>query len=82
MVARAAKLCGMDTARDEAAVRDTLSVFPDYVKVAGWGRADLAFCYDSGILDDSVDFIHADEKVLRCEIAQMVYNLMDAAKLL
>ena len=38
MVARAAKLCGMDTEMDTAAIRDMLAQFVDYVQVADWAR--------------------------------------------
>ncbi len=82
MVARAAKLCGMDTARSSAAIRDTLSQFGDYTKAADWARESLAFCYDQGILDDSVLNIKPTENIRRCEIAQMLYNMLEKAKLL
>lgn len=82
MVARAAKLCGMDTALDNAAVRDVLAQFSDYVKSAEWARQGLAFCYREGILDDSALNIHATEAMTRCEIAQMLFNLLGSAKLL
>ncbi len=52
MVARAAKLCGLDTTMDAAATRDTLAQFGDYRSVASWAKEPLAFCY-SGILDQS-----------------------------
>ncbi len=82
MVTRAAKLCGLDTAMSSAAVRDELSQFGDYTKVASWAKESMAFCYQSGILDDSALNIGPGEVILRCEIAQMVYNLLDMANLL
>ncbi|MBR6259746.1 MAG: S-layer homology domain-containing protein [Oscillospiraceae bacterium] len=82
MVARAAKLCGMDTEYNTAAVRDILAQFGDYVKTAEWARAPLAFCYDSGILDDSVLNIEPTVPIKRCEIAQMLFNLLGEANLL
>ena len=54
MVARAAKLCGMDTEMDTLAVRDVLAQFFDYVKASDWSQSSLAFCYNEKILDDSV----------------------------
>ena len=82
MVARAARLCGMDTARTETEIRDTLAQFGDYRTAASWAQADLAFCYDMGILDDGVMDIKPTEAVKRCEIAEMMYRLLDRANLL
>ena len=82
MVARAARLCGMDTAVDSAAVRDTLAQFGDYVTAGAYARESLAFCYRSGILDDSTLDIQPKVAIKRCEIAQMLYNLLEEAELL
>ena len=82
MVARAAKLCGMNTDYTTAAARDVLAQFGDYTKVADWARAPLAFCYDNGILDASVLNIQPTVAIKRCEIAQMLYNMLEKANLL
>jgi hypothetical protein len=82
MVARAAKLCGMNTDYTTAAARDVLSQFGDYTSCASWAMAPLAFCYDQGILDDSVLNIQPTQEIKRCEIAQMLYNMLDQANLL
>lgn len=82
MVARAAKLCGMDTSMDSAAVRDTLAQFGDYVTTGEWARESLAFCYSQGILDDSALNIQPRTAIRRCEVAQMLYNLLGSANLL
>ncbi len=82
MVARAAKLCGMDTVVGSAAVRDTLAQFNDYVTSGAYARESLAFCYRSGILDDSALDIQPKVAIKRCEIAQMLYNLLEQADLL
>lgn len=82
MVARAAKLCGMNTDYSTAAARDVLAQFGDYTKCADWARPSLAFCYDQGILDDSVLNIQPTQEIKRCEIAQMLYNMLDQANLL
>ena len=82
MVARAAKLCGMDTDYGTAQIRDVLAQFGDYIKTADWARSSLAFCYDNGILDDSVLNIEPLTAIKRCEIAQMIFNLLDKARLL
>lgn len=82
MVARAAKLCGMDIAMDSAAIRDVLAQFGDYVTTAAWSREGLAFCYRAGILDQSELNIQPKVDIKRCEIAQMVFILLGSAELL
>ena len=82
MVARAADLCGMDTGMDAAAVRDTLSPFGDYVRIAQWAREGVAFCYDSGIWDNSSLDIQPAAAIRRCEIAQTLFGLLGRAGLL
>ena len=82
MVARAAALCGMDTAMDAGAIRDVLAQFGDYVTASEWARPSLAFCYQEDILDQRELNIQPQEAILRCEIAQMLYNLLAKANLL
>ena len=82
MVARAAKLCGMNTDYSAAAARDVLAQFGDYTKSAEWACASLAFCYDNGILDASALNIQPTVPIRRCEIAQMLYNMLEKANLL
>ena len=81
MVARAAKLCGLDTAMSAAATKDMLAQFGDYRGVASWAKEPLAFCYAAGILDQSDLNIEPTKAILRCEIAQMLYNMLTAAEL-
>ena len=82
MVARAAKLCGPDTAMDAAATRDMLAQFGDYRSVASWAKEPMAFCYSANILDQSDLNIEPTKAILRCEIAQMLYNMLTAAELI
>lgn len=82
MVARAAKLCGMDTERDDTQTRNILAQFGDYTTVASWAKSSVAFCYDADLLDQSDLDIRPGQAILRCEIAQMLYRLLDGAKLL
>lgn len=82
MVSRAAKLCGMDTAMDTLAVRDLLAQFSDYVQTAEWARQSLAFCYQEDILEQSELEILPQEPIKRCELAQMLFNLLGRANLL
>jgi hypothetical protein len=82
MVARAAKLCGMDTELPTASIRDVLAQFSDYVTVASWAQSSLAFCYQEGILDQSALNIEPSKEILRCEIAQMLFNMLTQANLI
>ena len=82
MVSRAAKLCGMDTALKSAEIRDVLAQFSDYVKTADWARESLAFCFRENILDQTVSDIQPGAAIKRCEIAQILCNLLSSAKLL
>lgn len=82
MVARAAKLCGMDTSMEANAVRDTLAPFGDYVTVASWAKPELAFCYREHILNQNDLKIEPTRPILRAEIAQMLYIMLSSAKLL
>ena len=82
MVARAAKLCGMDTARDASTVQTVLAGFKDSAAIGAWARESLAFCYDGGILDASEQNVRPREAIKRCEVAQMLWNLLSAANLL
>lgn len=82
MVARAAKLCGLDTALDSVTIRDTLAQFGDYQQSADWAREALAFCYQQGILADSALEIEPLQAVTRAEIATMLYQLLVEANLI
>ena len=82
LVSRAAELCGLDTELDTAAVRNMLAQFPDYMTSAEWARAQLAFCYQEGILSQSELNIRPQDAVTRAEVAQMLFNLLSSANLL
>ena len=76
MVVRAAKVLGLNTAAVNADT--TLSRFPDSAKVASYAKEPLTYCYNSGILEVEKT-IQPTKAILRCEIAQMVYNLLKIA---
>lgn len=82
MLARCARLCGIDDQMDAAAIRDVLAQFGDYVQTPDWARSGLALCYREGILDDADLNINGSQTVTRSQVAQMVYQLLYAAKLL
>lgn len=81
MLARAAKLCGLETDYSEGEMRSILSQFVDYMTVSDWAKESLAFAYDRGILDDSAIYIEGKTAVTRGELAQMLYALMTLGKL-
>ena len=82
MVARAAKLCGLDTEMDAGATKDVIAQFGDYRSVASWAKESLAFCYYTNILDQSALKIEPTKAILRYEIAQMLYNMLVTAELI
>ena len=82
IIARAAFLCGMNTQMNTSYTRDVLAQFSDYVKASSWAQGPLAFCYNEGILDDSVMKINPKEAVTRAEIASMLYNMLSSAQLI
>lgn len=81
MVARAAVLCGMENKVDDAAAAEILAGFADNAGVADYAAASVAFCYEEGIMDISGE-IKPGQAILRCEIAQMLFNLLGKAELL
>lgn len=82
MVARAAKLCGMDTVVDQVTIRDTLAQFTDYVQAADWANGALAFCYKNDLLNKEEIEILPNVAIKRCEIAEMLFRMLDKSKLL
>jgi hypothetical protein len=82
MVARAAKLTGMEIALTDGEVRDILAQFADYTSASDWARSSLAFCYQEDILSQEDINIRAKAAVKRCEVAEMLFSMLEAAKLL
>ena len=82
MVARAAKLCGMDTQLENYEILNVLAQFTDYVTIAQWAQEGVAFCYGEDILNQSDLNVEPARAILRCEIAEMLYRMLDSAKLL
>ena len=77
MITKAASLCGLTTQLTQAKVLDILSLFGDYPEVREWAKESVAFCYDSGIWDDSEWDIQPHKHMTRGEMAQMLYNLLN-----
>jgi len=82
MVARGARLVGMNTALSEAEIERILAQFGDSQSVASWARAELAFLLREGILDDSASNLQPQRAILRGEIAEMLHRLLGQANLL
>lgn len=81
MIARSARLCGMNTQLDMI-TRDILSAFTDYMEAEAWAMPSLAFCYKENILSDELMEIKPKQQITRAEVAQMLFNLLTEAKLL
>lgn len=81
MVARAAALCGLDTAMSETAVTAALAAYGDRAQISAWATEALAYCKTSGIFDAG-QTVQPQTPVLRGEIAQMLYQMLDLADLL
>ena len=82
MVANAAKLCGMDTAVAQGEDTFVLGAFLDSRSTAAWARPSLTFCYRAELLDPDDMDIRPTEAAKRCEIAQMLFDLLGSANLL
>lgn len=82
MMTKAAALCGLTSELTQAKILDTLALFGDYPTVSDWARESVAFCYDSGIWDDSEWDIQPNKHITRSEMAQMLYNLLDVCNML
>ena len=82
MLARAARLCGLDTAMGEAAQNDTLCDYMDYRSISSWAREAMAWGYAEEILDTSALNCEPQHKVLRCEVAEMLYRMLVLANLI
>jgi len=82
MVARAARLCGMDTNLSDGEILNILAPFGDSRTAASWAQGALAFVFNEGILDDDEFYIQPEIPILRGEIAEMLYRLLGSANLL
>jgi len=52
------------------------------MSIGEWARESMAFCYGEDILDQSDWDVEPNRAILRCEIAQMLYNMLAKAKLM
>ncbi len=82
MVARAAKLAGMEISLTDSELRNVLAQFTDYTASSQWARSSLAFCYQEGILSQEDVAIRPKAAIKRYEVAEMLFRMLEAAKLL
>jgi len=82
MIARAARLSGIDTALTGTETLNILAMFGDSRDVAAWAREALAFCFREGILCDDDFYIRPTAVIYRSQVAEMLYRLLDMANLL
>ena len=82
MVARAAKLCGLDTTMSETDATDVLCVYYDYRTIASWAKEAMAWCVENELVDTDVARLEPSQDILRGEIAEMLYRMLGLANLL
>ncbi len=82
MTIRAAKLCGLDTAMSDAECDDVLCDYMDYRTIASWAKESMAFCYWHEILDTSDLNAEPKREILRGEVAEMLYRMLQLANLI
>ena len=82
MLARAAKLCGFDTDLSAEQVTRVLAVYPDGGSVASYATGTMAFCAQYAVLGAGEKTLAPTRAILRCEVAQMLYNLLRLTDLL
>ena len=82
MTVRAAKLCGLDTTVGESEQNDTLCDYMDYRQIASWAKEAMAFCYKYELLDTSALNAEPKRDILRGEVAEMLYRMLQLANLI
>ena len=82
MLARAARLCGLEFPESVSEARDLLAVYYDYAELPEWAQFPAAMCIKYKILDCGEQEIKPYEEITREEIAQMIYNMLFACKLI
>lgn len=80
MTARAAALCGIDTALKDADA--ALAAYKDASGVASWARSSVAYCAASGLWACGETALTPTRQITRGEISQMLCGLLLTANLL
>ncbi len=82
MTVRAARLCGLETEISEAEQGDVLCDYMDYRSIASWAKEAMAFCYKYELLDTAAMDAEPKREILRCEVAEMLYQMLALANLI
>lgn len=76
MMCRAAKLCGMKNLLNDIQTKGILAGYSDYDKISSWAESEIAFCLNYRILVREEKNLMPGENVKRCEIAEMIFNML------
>lgn len=81
MVSRAATIMLQTSGKGQSAENlakgtELLAQAKDNAKVSAWARESVADCLGQGIME-SAENIKPQKAILRCEIAQMIYNMLN-----
>lgn len=82
MAARAARLCGLETALNQEETAAVLARYRDGGTVPAWVRSDLAFCCQAGLLPTLGETLRTGAPITRADAAELIYRLLDRAELL
>ncbi len=82
MVARAAKLAGINTDMEDYQIINALSEYNDYMEVSKWAREGVGFCYKEGILENDGMTIDPKIPIKRYQVSHMVYKMLISANLI
>ena len=82
MLTRAAGLCGMDTELNNAAVNRMLERYTDKNQIAAWAAPSVAFCRLTDLSSVSDRQFSPSKAITRCEVARMLYRLLQNANLM
>lgn len=82
MVARAAKLFGLNCSLSDDVSSSLLSEYSDGGGVSSWAARSVAYCIKSGILEPDDNYLLPKDGIGRSDIADMLYNLLKIADML
>ena len=80
MISTAARLCGLETQLTDSQISAALSGITDAGNISDYARNAAAFCCNSGVADGNT--LNPQAAILRCDVAQMLYRLMQRSNLL
>ena len=72
-----AKVMGVNVKMEEVELRNYLSQFPDYIKIADWSRLAMGFAVKNGYIRDEIINIEPLRAATRSEVAGMLYRLLE-----